>query len=143
MNGIQLVMIIVPGIVLIDAEIDLEISASAGRLNDPFAAMYGFRLEDFHPTLPYSAFARQAKSSPRDHRSLREILVQYYSQQPPGCSSANTPGMLGLVYYPARLILAEWMMYTHTMDYYVKYLGTLLRGREGCRRQPNDGKRRA
>lgn len=47
-------------------------------------------------------------------------LLHYFRNQPPGFK-ASQPSILSLGYYPIRIVLAEWILYTHVMSRYFKY----------------------
>ncbi|KAK6839827.1 hypothetical protein PG987_005693 [Apiospora arundinis] len=53
-------------------------------------------------------------------RCFRETLLGYFESLLPGLDPHN-PTILGLSYYPLRIIAAEWMQYTHLMSRYVKH----------------------
>lgn len=47
-------------------------------------------------------------------------LIHYYENHPPGFL-VNEPTILSLGYYPMRVIMAEWMIYSHLVSRYLKY----------------------
>jgi hypothetical protein len=47
-------------------------------------------------------------------------LLHYFRHQPPGLIVAE-PSILSLGYYPIRIVLAEWILYTHLMSRYFKH----------------------
>lgn len=57
---------------------------------------------------------------------MLDHLVYYLERSTPGCT-VDEPTMLSLSYYPTRIVLAEWKMYTHLMNRYFKYYEYTLR----------------
>ncbi|KAI1362825.1 hypothetical protein F5Y08DRAFT_354930 [Xylaria arbuscula] len=107
-------------LILVDVEINLPRIGNPTNLSSPFAIFHGFRLEDFKPNTVSSISCMEAAGMKRRPRSLRENLLDLLRASPPGFSCGQ-PSVLSLVYFPARLILAEWVMYTFVMDRYVKH----------------------
>lgn len=52
--------------------------------------------------------------------SLGDYLVNLFKTKPPGLN-VRSPSILSLAYYPLRIAIAEWMLYTFLMSGYVKY----------------------
>lgn len=51
---------------------------------------------------------------------MRASLLYYFRNHPPGFV-ASEPSTLVLGYYPMKVALAEWVLYTHLMSRYLKY----------------------
>lgn len=51
---------------------------------------------------------------------MLSTLLHYFRHGPPDFKTAD-PSILSLSYYPVRIALAEWMLYTHLMSRYVKH----------------------
>lgn len=47
-------------------------------------------------------------------------IVHYLQNNPPGFS-ATEPTILSIGYYPVRIVMAEWMLYSHLVSRYLKY----------------------
>jgi Mg2+ and Co2+ transporter CorA len=56
-------------------------------------------------------------------------LLHYFSHQPPGFEAAK-PSILSLGYYPIRIILAEWNLYTYLMSRYFNHYEYALHDNE-------------
>ncbi|RYP09067.1 hypothetical protein DL765_008589 [Monosporascus sp. GIB2] len=52
--------------------------------------------------------------------SMIGSLLHYFRNHPPGFTRAR-PSILSLSYYPVRIVLAEWILYTNLMSRYIKY----------------------
>ncbi|TGJ86629.1 hypothetical protein E0Z10_g2186 [Xylaria hypoxylon] len=107
-------------LILVDAEINLARIGNPAKIYSPFATFNGFRLEDLKPITTYSIFCKETAGLKREPRSLRENLLELLGADPPGLS-CDPPSILSLIYFPARLILVEWVMYTSVMDRCVKH----------------------
>ncbi|KAK3901711.1 hypothetical protein C8A05DRAFT_44695 [Staphylotrichum tortipilum] len=95
-------------LVLMDppAKMVLETLASGGRKSYPSTLLHG-GFEGFGDHLP-------------DKKSMLNSLLSYFRHQPPGFIVAE-PRILSLGYYPIRIGLAEWIVYTHLISRYFKY----------------------
>ncbi|RAH47403.1 uncharacterized protein BO95DRAFT_441227 [Aspergillus brunneoviolaceus CBS 621.78] len=78
-------------------------------------------VEDFCDLPTYSTFrsSGSAKADTRDP-NMREDLLRLL-QVPPPDWDADDPDILSLVYYPIKIVLAEWMLYGLVMGRYVKF----------------------
>lgn len=47
-------------------------------------------------------------------------MIHYFQRHPPGLV-ATEPTILSLGYYPIRIVMAEWMLYSHLVSRYLKY----------------------
>ncbi|KAK8005399.1 hypothetical protein PG990_011436 [Apiospora arundinis] len=80
------------------------------------------RFEDFREIPPISSTLppKHQQNAAISRRCFRETLLGYFESLPP-CLDPHNPTILGLSYYPLRIIAAEWMQYTHLMSRYVKH----------------------
>ncbi|KAL8329180.1 hypothetical protein RB597_004760 [Gaeumannomyces tritici] len=82
--------------------------------------------EDFANPIPFSRFGQAGNIGPvpeEAQSSMLHSLVGYLRcEQPPGFASSPPYGLvLAFGYYPIRIALAEWVMYTHLTSRYLKY----------------------
>lgn len=52
--------------------------------------------------------------------SLLHNLMRYYRKPPPGLNLKN-PNLLSLIYYPLKIVLAQWMSYVLLMNRFYKF----------------------
>lgn len=55
-----------------------------------------------------------------DKRSMLSSLLHYFRNHPPGFRPSN-PSTLCFAYYPLRIALAEWVLYSHVVSRYHKH----------------------
>lgn len=55
-----------------------------------------------------------------DKRSMLSSLLYYFRTNPPGFRTSN-PSTLCFAYYPLRIALAEWVLYSHLVSRYHKH----------------------
>ncbi|KAH7156085.1 hypothetical protein EDB81DRAFT_880418 [Dactylonectria macrodidyma] len=77
-------------------------------------------LEDFGPPSSYSSYINGKDNDLWDNSSMLSSLLHYYRTPPPGFSRQN-PTILDVGYYPVRLVLSEWSVYTILISRYFKY----------------------
>ena len=83
--------------------------------------------EDFVESTSFSSFRSSTDDHSWDKNSVLEGLLHYFRNNPPGFT-ATQPSILSLGYYPMRIILAEWIIYTNLMSRYFKYYEYSLHG---------------
>ncbi|CAI7628987.1 unnamed protein product [Penicillium pancosmium] len=78
-------------------------------------------IEDFRELPTYSQFPA-CGSADSDSRcsNLREQLIGLFQETPPNWKTED-PCILSLIYYPFKLVVAEWMLYSWLMGRYVKF----------------------
>ncbi|KAH7122119.1 hypothetical protein B0J13DRAFT_589427 [Dactylonectria estremocensis] len=77
-------------------------------------------LEDFGPPALYSSYVNGKDNDLWDNSSMLSSLLRYYRTPLLGFSSLN-PTILDVGYYPVRLVLSEWSVYTLLISRYFKY----------------------
>ncbi|KAI3317234.1 hypothetical protein HD806DRAFT_515574 [Xylariaceae sp. AK1471] len=82
--------------------------------------------EDFQQPPSFSSF--QSLAPGRDDRksSLLNSIVRYVSESPLPVN-ATPPTLLGLAYYPLRVIIGEWMIYSQILSRYLTYYEVSIR----------------
>ncbi|KAI7778306.1 hypothetical protein LA080_002415 [Diaporthe eres] len=63
---------------------------------------------------------QQMKTEDWDKRSMLSSLLHYFRNHPPGFRTSN-PSTLCFAYYPLRIALAEWVLYSHLVSRYHKH----------------------
>jgi hypothetical protein len=76
--------------------------------------------EDFEQSMSFASFRFTTDDHSWEKNSMLSSLLHYFRNQPPGFA-APQPSILSLGYYPVRIVLAEWILYTHLMSRYFKY----------------------
>ncbi|KAK4040860.1 hypothetical protein C8A01DRAFT_15321 [Parachaetomium inaequale] len=109
------------GLVLVDppATTVVETLGSGGRKSYPSMLLHG-GFEDFEHSTSFASFGSITSDRLPDKKSMLSNLLHYFRHQPPGFTMAE-PSILSLGYYPIRIVLAEWNLYTHLMSRYFKY----------------------
>ncbi|KAM7182567.1 hypothetical protein V8F33_014213, partial [Rhypophila sp. PSN 637] len=108
-------------LVLVDppSEMVVETLGSGGRKSYPSILLHG-GFEDFVQSTCFASFGSVASNHSPDKKSILSSLLHCFRNQPPGFTIAE-PSILSFGYYPMRIALAEWMLYTHLMSRYFKY----------------------
>ncbi|CEI38452.1 hypothetical protein FVEN_g11731 [Fusarium venenatum] len=115
------------GLFLVDRPISYVLEASGPKQNLGYQAkaLYsGF--EDFQPSPPFSYFAGGQTDCGWDKTLMLDSLVHYFSTQ----RLLGQPSILSLSYYPIRIVLSEWNLYTHLTSRFSKYYEYSLRNME-------------
>lgn len=109
------------GLVLVDPPVQMvvETVGSAGQKLYPSVLLHG-GFEHFGQPTSFASFGAVTSGLLPDKRSMLSNLLHYFSHQPPGFDAAQ-PSILSLGYYPIRIVLAEWNLYTYLMSRYFKY----------------------
>jgi hypothetical protein len=109
------------GLVLVDPPIKtvVETTKSGVWKSYPSHLLHG-GFEDFVQTTSFSSFRSAGENQSWDKNSMLGSLLHYFCNQPPGFRAAQ-PSILSFGYYPMRIVLAEWMLYTHLTSRYLKY----------------------
>lgn len=55
-----------------------------------------------------------------DKSSMLQSIVHYFQKHPPGFD-VTQPTILSIGYYPLRIVMAEWMLYSQLVSRYLKY----------------------
>ncbi|RSL75565.1 hypothetical protein CEP51_010757 [Fusarium floridanum] len=96
-----------------------ELSAGGRKAYQAKPLHGGF--EDFGPSQSFSSFTRNKDNETWDKDSMFGSLLHYFQTQTPPGFQASSPSILGLGYYPIRIVLAEWNLYMHLISRYSKY----------------------
>ncbi|KAK4195480.1 hypothetical protein QBC40DRAFT_316010 [Triangularia verruculosa] len=113
-------------LVLVDPPVKrlvVEIGGAYSRMVHPCKPLNG-GFEDFIPSATFASF-RDRNSTREDYtwdrQSMLGTLLHYFANHPPPGFTATRPSTLSLCYYPTRIVLAEWILYTQLMSHYFKY----------------------
>ncbi|KAH8734311.1 hypothetical protein BGZ61DRAFT_559911 [Ilyonectria robusta] len=107
---------------LVDPPINAAIDTSKElKKTYPVDPLHG-GFEDFGPSSSFSSFSSFAGKSNDiwDNTSMFSSLLHYYRTYPPGFIPTK-PTILGVGYYPVRIVLSEWSVYTLLISRYFKY----------------------
>ncbi|KAK3326718.1 hypothetical protein B0H66DRAFT_167969 [Apodospora peruviana] len=102
----------------------IETLRPGGRKAYPSMLLHG-GFEDFMPSVSFASFTSVTTDRSWDKKSILSSLIHYFCNQPPGFI-ASEPSILSFGYYPIRIVLAEWILYTHLMSRYFKYYENTL-----------------
>lgn len=97
----------------------LETLGLVGRKSHPSMMLHG-GFEEFKQPTSFASFGSTTSDRLPDKKSMLSNLLRYFRYQPPGFIIAE-PSILSLGYYPIRMVLAEWILYTLLMSRYLKY----------------------
>ncbi|KAK0749760.1 hypothetical protein B0T18DRAFT_437194 [Schizothecium vesticola] len=108
-------------LILVDPAVKtvIETLHSGDRKAYPSMLLHG-GFEDFVQSASFTSFTSIATNRSWDKKSILSSLIHYFRNQPPGFS-ASEPRILSFGYYPIRIVLAEWILYTHLMSRFFKY----------------------
>ncbi|KAK4663970.1 uncharacterized protein QC763_501220 [Podospora pseudopauciseta] len=108
-------------LVLVDPPVNMvhETLGLGGRKSHPSMMLHG-GFEEFKQPASFASFGSTTSDRLPDKKSMLSNLLRYFRQQPPGFMIAE-PSILSLGYYPIRMVLAEWILYTLLMSRYLKY----------------------
>ena len=109
------------GLILVDPAIRTvtETICSGKQKAYPSTLLHG-GFEDFVQSASFASSTSTTADRLWDKKSTLSSLIHYFRNQPPGFT-ASEASILGLGYYPIRIVLAEWILYTHLMSRYFKY----------------------
>ncbi|KAK0706120.1 hypothetical protein B0T26DRAFT_655760 [Lasiosphaeria miniovina] len=117
-------------LILVDPAVKtiIETLRSGDQKAYPSMLLHG-GFEDFVQSASFASFTSVTTDRSWDKESILSSLIHYFRNQPPGFA-ASEPSILSLGYYPIRIVLAEWILYTHLMSRYFKYYEYTLHGIE-------------
>lgn len=76
--------------------------------------------EDFQPSPSFTTFGSAENKIRWNKTSMLDSIMHYFCvQRPPGFNTST--GILGIAYYPVRIILAEWNLYVHLTSRFSKH----------------------
>lgn len=109
------------GLILVDPPVNmvLETLRLGGRKSYPSMMLHG-GFEEFEQPTSFASFGSTTSDRLPDKKSMLSNLLRYFRHQPPGFMIAE-PSILSLGYYPIRMVLAEWILYTLLTSRYLKY----------------------
>ncbi|KLU92789.1 hypothetical protein MAPG_11774 [Magnaporthiopsis poae ATCC 64411] len=114
-------------LVLVDAPVNSVVATvNAGNISKhPSKPLHG-GFEDFVQPAPFSSL-----QDPPHQRSMLGSLVHYFVNhcrlQGLSANAMQPSSVLTMGYYPIRIALAEWVLYTHPASRYVKFYEYTLR----------------
>ncbi|KAK3322673.1 hypothetical protein B0H66DRAFT_212090 [Apodospora peruviana] len=108
-------------LVLVDPAVKtvIETLRSGDRRAYPSVLLHG-GFEDFVQSASPTSFTSVTSDRSWDKKSILSSLIHYFRNQPPGFVTSE-PSILSFGYYPIRIVLAEWILYTNLMSRYFKY----------------------
>ncbi|KAM7210042.1 hypothetical protein V8F06_014574 [Rhypophila decipiens] len=108
-------------LILVDPAVKtvVEILCSGDRKVYPSMLLHG-GFEDFEQSTSFASSTSTIANRSWDKKSMLSSLIHYFRNEPPGFVSSG-PSILSMGYYPIRIVLAEWILYTHLMSRYFKY----------------------
>ncbi|KAK4206030.1 hypothetical protein QBC37DRAFT_435515, partial [Rhypophila decipiens] len=108
-------------LILVDPAVKtvIETLRSGDRKAYPSVLLHG-GFEDFVQSASFASFTSVTTDRSWDKRSILSSLIHYFRSYPPGFIRSK-PSILSFGYYPIRIVLAEWILYTHLMSRYFKY----------------------
>ncbi|KAK4189474.1 hypothetical protein QBC35DRAFT_430671 [Podospora australis] len=108
-------------LILVDPAVKtvIETLRSGDRKAYPSMLLHG-GFEDFVQLASFASFTSGTTDRSWDKKSMLNNLIHYFRNPPPGFL-ASEPSILSLGYYPIRIVLADWILYTHLMSRYFKY----------------------
>lgn len=108
-------------LILVDPPVNmvLETLRLGGRKSYPSMMLHG-GFEEFEQPTSFASFGSTTSDRLPDKKSMLSNLLRYFRHQPPGFMIAE-PSILSLGYYPIRMVLAEWILYTLLTSRYLKY----------------------
>lgn len=87
--------------------------------------------EDFEPPPLFSSFSQGHLRGSFHKGSMLDSIIHYFRSRPPPGFHADSPSILSVGYYPIRIVLAEWNLYTHLTSRYLKYYEHSIRNNTG------------
>lgn len=120
--------LILLGLILVDRPVTSVVEAfgTEGQRTYHVKLLHG-GFEDFGFPESFSSFTQNSDHEMWDRSSVLDSLLHYFKTQTPLGFDVSSPSVLGLGYYPIRIALAEWNLYTHLSSRYSKYYEYSLR----------------
>lgn len=112
-------IIIFLGLILIDPPVETVFEPRSSDLGQNVyraKPLHG-GFEDFEQP---AAFSCSIPAVEWNKGSMLVSMIHYFRSHPPGFV-ATEPTILSIGYYPIRIIMAEWMVYSHLVSRYLKY----------------------
>ncbi|KAH8897040.1 hypothetical protein GQ53DRAFT_499463 [Thozetella sp. PMI_491] len=114
-------------LVLVDPPVKTVVGTSdSSERNTYLSKPLNGGFEQWVPPTSFASFQSTAEDKLPENKSMLHGLLNYLRRQPPELIPAE-PSILSLSFYPIRIVLAEWNIYTLLMSRYFKYYEYTLR----------------